>query len=415
MFINDDIRSSIREERLVFFIGSGFSLNYYPHWEGLVKLILKDLIDNSPSDKPKFEYLLHGLENRYIEIFEVLEKIKSHKSKAYRIIKDTFKFRNNKEELIKHKKLLQVSTKIITTNYDNLLEIASNHTIEPVLYTNDMGLSDLPEMDEYIFKIHGDYKEANNCVFFKDDYDKLYSKDGNALNEFKRIVTDSRIIFIGFSMSDPYISYLFEYIHKLYHNLKKPHYILTTGNEDFSNYGIQSIPLKNYDEINDFLDNLLIEKEKIIKDSPLVNISNVRNFRDLYPSEKTKIIVECLILFPEIFSNKGPDSFTDVSTYLLKNYGIINAPLRDMFYAGGYVEIVVNNKRYKVRMVYRRLYVYATHIQLVLKDNDVVNEWKKKLDNLATNVPEGIRASEIYEAGIEYKTNFNNLTETNRK
>ncbi|QWG56866.1 hypothetical protein EXW26_16275 [Bacillus mycoides] len=267
MFINDDIKSALEEEKLVFFIGSGFSLDYFPDWQGLVKEILEDLIANTAANKAKYQYLLDGLENKFIGVLDVLEQIKddNHSSRIYRLIKNIFSFKGNRENLVKHKKLLQISKKVITTNYDQLFENACDFSIDTIVHTNDISLSDLSETKDFIFKIHGDYKESNKCIFFKESFERLYMEDNNALNEFKRIITDSRIIFIGFSMSDPYVAFLFEYMSKLYQNLKKPHYILTTGNEDFSKYGVSPIPLSNWEEIDKYFDFLLSEKAKIEK------------------------------------------------------------------------------------------------------------------------------------------------------
>ncbi|MGR5972886.1 SIR2 family NAD-dependent protein deacylase [Bacillus cereus] len=112
--------------------------------------------------------------------------------------------------------MLSISSKLITTNYDQLLEKATDGTIEKVVYTNTHLMGQISNLDSFIFKIHGDHEEADKCVLLKEDYNKLYDYDNAALAQFKNIITNNTVLFIGFSLADPYISNLFQYINTLY-------------------------------------------------------------------------------------------------------------------------------------------------------------------------------------------------------
>ncbi|HDR8389979.1 TPA: SIR2 family protein, partial [Bacillus cereus] len=264
IFIPKSVIENAKKNKLVFFIGAGFSRDFgFPDWEGLVSLILKKIIE----DNQKYKPFLELLESKTLGILEVLEHIKGEK----RIIRDTiykeFKYDSSKSNLLKkHKQLLSISSKLITTNYDQLLEKATDGTIEKVVYTNTHLMGQISNLDSFIFKIHGDHEEADKCVLLKEDYNKLYDYDNAALAQFKNIITNNTVLFIGFSLADPYISNLFQYINTLYKGYHEKSYILTVNNEDFSKYNITNIELDSYEDIVPFL-NQLSEKIIIKKDT----------------------------------------------------------------------------------------------------------------------------------------------------
>ncbi|UYP07269.1 SIR2 family protein [Priestia megaterium] len=253
-----------QENKLIFFVGAGFSKDFgFPDWNGLVRIMLNKIIE----DNPKYRPFLDLLDSQTMSVLEVLEKIKNET----RIIRDTiykeFRYEKNKSTLLeKHKKLLNISSKVITTNYDQLLEKASDGAIQRVVYTNSHLIGQIYNLESFIFKIHGDHEEADNCILLEEDYEKLYKNDNAALSQFESIITNNIIVFIGFSLSDPYVKDLFEYINKLYKGYQEKSYILTVHNEDFSQYNITSLPLETHDDIILFLDQLdgEIEKKKII-------------------------------------------------------------------------------------------------------------------------------------------------------
>ncbi|MBS4217488.1 SIR2 family protein [Bacillus sp. FJAT-49711] len=254
IFIPKSLIKNANDNKLVFFIGAGFSRDFgFPDWHGLVKLILEKIIDDDKSYSP----FLDLLESKKLGVLEILEHIKNEK----RIIRDTiyneFKFDTEKTILLeKHKKLLSISTKIITTNYDQLLERAGEGIIEKIIYTNNHLMGQISNRDSFILKIHGDHEDAENCVLLKEDYENLYKHNNAALAQFKNIITNNTVLFLGFSLSDPYVSNLFRYIKELYKGYNEKSYIITINNEDFSQYNVKNINLNTYDEIVPFLDKL---------------------------------------------------------------------------------------------------------------------------------------------------------------
>lgn len=262
--IPNSLIENAKNNNLVFFIGAGFSRDFgFPDWNGLVKLMLEKIIEENSEYKPFIELL----ENKTMGVLDILEYIKSEK----RIIRDTiykrFKYDSRKEKLLeKHRKLFRISKKIITTNYDQLLEKAAKEQIEKIIYTNEHLMGQIHNLNEFILKIHGDHESAGDCVLLREDYEKLYDQDNATLAQMKNMIASKTILFIGFSLSDPYVSNVFEYINKLYSGYHERSFILSVNNEDFTKYNVKNIQLKDHDQIVPFLEQLsdMLERENTV-------------------------------------------------------------------------------------------------------------------------------------------------------
>ncbi|MGQ9335727.1 SIR2 family protein [Bacillus paralicheniformis] len=265
LFIPKSLIENAKNNNLVFFIGAGFSRDFgFPDWKGLVKLMLEKIIDENPKYKP----FLDLLESGTMGVLDILEYIKSEK----RIIRDTiykeFKYDMSKEHLLeKHRKLFSISKKIITTNYDQLLEKAAKEQLDKVVYTNTHLIGQIHNLDEFILKIHGDHELANDCILLREDYEKLYDQDNAALTKMKSIIASKSILFIGFSLSDPYVSHVFEYVNNLYGGYHEKSFILSVNNDDFTKYNVTNIQLENHDQIVTFLEQL---SERLEEEKPVI-------------------------------------------------------------------------------------------------------------------------------------------------
>ncbi|UNJ81300.1 SIR2 family NAD-dependent protein deacylase [Metabacillus dongyingensis] len=154
----------------------------------------------------------------------------------------------------------EITTKIITTNYDQSLEEA-NPNFQKIDQLHEFDLATLDGLENYIFKLHGCISNVSSCVLFKADYDDLYNQNTAAIERLKSIITDQTIIFLGFSLSDPFVKMQFEYINKVYKGLGKTHYFVTTSdNNELKDYGVSPIKLDNWSDIPIFLEML---KKKI--------------------------------------------------------------------------------------------------------------------------------------------------------
>lgn len=246
------IQEAIQNNNLVIFVGSGLSLRFnLPNWGKLVSDIITRI------DKEEFNVFLPVLKIGAMKPIEVLDKLHSEHNEIRKYIKDNFGITNG--DLKTHQKLLELSGKIITTNYDNSFEKASNDTIIPTIYTSLFNLSEINKNNSnFIFKLHGSYTEPDNCIIFTDDYNSLYSDDSAAKEKLKSIFTEKIILFIGFSFSDPDINLIFENLDKTFGNNNK-HFILAKDLKSFENYKfLETILINNYEsDIEHYIETLL--------------------------------------------------------------------------------------------------------------------------------------------------------------
>ncbi|MEA2088273.1 MAG: hypothetical protein U9O55_00300 [Patescibacteria group bacterium] len=94
----------------------------------------------------------------------------------------------------------------------------------------------------------------------------------------------------------------------------------------------------------------------------------IKPFRGLSEKEKENFIVEAMILFPEMFGN-STTKFERAAAYLITEYNAVSANLRDVFTAGGQMEIKIKRKKIIVPKIYYNMIVRAKAI-------------KKKIDEL---------------------------------
>ena len=107
------------------------------------------------------------------------------------------------------------------------------------------------------------------------------------------------------------------------------------------------------------------EQDKIV--SPVI-----KPFRGLSKKEKENFIIEAMILFPEMFGD-STTKFERAAAYLITEYNAVSANLRDVFTAGGQMEIKVKRKKIIVPKIYYNMFVRANAI-------------KKKIDELPEEI-----------------------------
>lgn len=249
MEIPKKIKEAIQNDRLIVFAGSGLSMKFgLPSWKKLVNDIIKETNDSNLTP------FITLMDSNYLSPVEVLEKIKSKHNDIKAYIQDNFKL-DNSADLYLHKKILELTGKIVTTNYDNAFELASDNIINPTIYTSQFNVSEINKSTEnYIFKLHGSYSEPDHCILFNDQYERLYHENTAAKEKLKSIFTEKVILFLGFSFNDQDINLIFENLDKAFGNNNK-HYILTPETEKFNAFSfLETINISNYNDIPDFID-----------------------------------------------------------------------------------------------------------------------------------------------------------------
>src|SRR5690606_30659018 len=96
----------------------------------------------------------------------------------------------------------------------------------------------------------------------------------------------------------------------------------------------------------------------------------VKLWNTLPVSERKFIKNKAMVLFPEVFGNKG-DKFNRLSLWLVTSESIVCPNIRDIFTAGGRVDLVFESGRYDaVPRIFQTLFENRTEIMHIIQDID---------------------------------------------
>ncbi|PCE63774.1 SIR2 family protein [Sediminicola luteus] len=244
---------SFKQENVVLFVGSGLSIDLgLPNWNQLVIEIISHIESRTNSDNlGLFKQLLETSNMDALDVLTQIEK-KGHKKLAQDYIGNRLRLKDNCN-LTLQKRIFAKCSRIITTNYDHAFEKALGDSVHKVSFNSIHSISNLSSKDEYIFKIHGDVDEPDNCILFESDYKKLYEQNGEReellINQIKNLILNKTLVFIGFSFSDPYIKEIMDHIFNITKGTMSNHFLFTTS-KDFNIPYIQPIVLEQYSDID---------------------------------------------------------------------------------------------------------------------------------------------------------------------
>ncbi len=284
----------INKKQIVIFAGAGLSMNAgLPSWKDLIINILDEINDK----EPKSEKYKSALNDEIMTPLDVLNKIEAYKEFAIEALEKKIRQYDSTTPTEIYKLIGDISTKIITTNYDCLLE-TSYQDFEKIQYNNNFKVSKISGYEKYIFKIHGDIHEPDKCILFPSQYKELYSKkEQTSVFELKKIISDKSILFIGFGLSDPYVNYVFNFINDLYSGFTPEHFIITTEKNKNWPKRVTPVQINSHSEIETLLIKLNKEKntsefekeslkEKLNSDNEnIIEISETLEY-DLPPNNK---------------------------------------------------------------------------------------------------------------------------------
>jgi|GEM_PF-2358219 len=273
--IPSKLENAIKNNSLVIFVGAGCSMPLgLPSWKTLIEDILQDL-HNKYGEKSDthFQNILNGVKANTKTLFDALNKVENDPDNGAVFKIKTQEFINFQiEEISKkfpkeskvHDLLWKISSKIITTNYDKILEKYIPKSISPKIFDNSNAFQSLKSQSsnaEFLYKIHGDYEDPNSIILFESDYRDIYKNENYNTDTLATHFKEKTLLFIGFSLTDPFVNDLFLKIKGLYNGYSiKEHFIFTTKNEDFIKYGVTPIKIDDWDES---LLNYLLKLEQI--------------------------------------------------------------------------------------------------------------------------------------------------------
>lgn len=115
-----------------------------------------------------------------------------------------------------------------TTNYDTLLEESLRQARKrvDVKATEKSLATTLPRRDAVVYKMHGDIALADEAVVTRDDYEAYSTTRPLFGSALQGDLVSKTFLFIGFSFSDPNLSYLLSRIRLLLGQNRRDHYCL---------------------------------------------------------------------------------------------------------------------------------------------------------------------------------------------
>ncbi|PGV87379.1 SIR2 family protein [Bacillus thuringiensis] len=232
-----NIATDLINNKVVFFIGSGFSRDLgYPSWAELLKEIItendlmKKIKDSSLfylfSKKDHRDYeAINGLmlENLigvdflrlagYVDILLRENKNKDIQSEIKKSIQRYEDTRSEKKEKIKeYRKFFAILTEylneLITTNYDTNLEYCIDNlsVIHRNLNSINSSSNRYTKNSVKLYKIHGCINDDNNGIIITEkNYQEFSSSNKYIFNKLYSTFIENNIVFIGYSLHDPNI------------------------------------------------------------------------------------------------------------------------------------------------------------------------------------------------------------------
>ena len=272
------LREAIKADELVLFVGAGLSWNFknkknetLEGWTKMASSITSYLCDN--------DHIPENLKQACdtlgeIKTLEILEEREIGRREVGEFVKDYFTLGEGNDFSL-HQKLFELSTKIITTNYDRAFEMAVPQLQEIKAYRGkDYELNGLKKDSVFLFKLHGCIEHLDSMVLFPSDYGKLYNSNRreaeHTLSALRNLIFNKTFLFIGTGLGDPQINSFFEEIKIIQGPYNQKHYIITPDPLEKSLDFLTRIPITSYEEIPGVIDQLLeIKRAEDEKNTPL--------------------------------------------------------------------------------------------------------------------------------------------------
>ena len=272
------LREAIKADELVLFVGAGLSWNFKNKknetLEGWTKMASS--ITSYLKEKHRItEDVKQSCDKKEpIDALKEIEDSGVNKRIVGEFVKDYFTLGEGNDYSL-HQNLFELSTKIITTNYDRAFEMAVPRLQEIKAYRGkNYELNRLKKDPVFLFKLHGCIENVDSMVLFPSDYEKLYNSKGrdaeHALYALRNHIFNKTFLFIGTGLSDPQINSFFDEIKRIQQIYNQEHYIITPDPLEKSLDFLTRIPIPSYEEIPGIIDQLLeIKRAEDEKNTPL--------------------------------------------------------------------------------------------------------------------------------------------------
>lgn len=259
MELMNSLIEQIRKERVVLFLGSGFSLKAGASSASAICEALKSKLTKEEQDS------LNGNQLDYVS--NEFEQMRDRDT-LIQTLKEAFTF--TPKDLCNQVALTQIPhfQTIITTNYDTLLEDTYGNGCVMVRSAQDC--TDLPNDKVRIYKIHGDFSNTDNLIVTKNDYRKYFaeSSDNSLWRLVQSLILTKDVLFIGYSLEDDNVFTILENIQKDTNQHKENIYLISPSVTKSKQKRLEGLNVKYIDSrAEDFLPTLIQSiNDNILKD-----------------------------------------------------------------------------------------------------------------------------------------------------
>lgn len=265
------LRGAIQADELVLFVGAGLSWNFKNKknetLEGWTKMASSVTSHLKEKHRITEEVKQSCDKKEPIDALKEIEDSGVNKRIVGEFVKDYFTLGEGNDYSL-HQNLFELSTKIITTNYDRAFEMAVPRLQEIKVYRGkNYELNRLKKDPVFLFKLHGCIENVDSMVLFPSDYEKLYNSKGrdaeHALYALRNHIFNKTFLFIGTGLSDPQINSFFEEIKRIQGIYSQEHYIITLESLEKSLDFLTPIKVDSYTDIPAVIDQLLEIKRSV--------------------------------------------------------------------------------------------------------------------------------------------------------
>lgn len=234
----NEIIEAIQNDSLVVFAGAGVSMGSptdLPNFPDLAKMIAEGT--GKEVDENHCDVFLGDLKAEKIDV----------NKRAAEILSDNCEKHNGMHEAIVDLFKAPEKCRIVTTNYDQMLEqVFEERAVDVSVYNAPA----LPLGNDFkgIVHVHGNISDPQYMVVTDGDFGKAYLTEGYAVQFLKKLFQTYTVLFVGYSYNDTIIRYL---TRAMVRNTGQSKFVLTDDKEmNWRSYGIVPVlfPKQQFDE-----------------------------------------------------------------------------------------------------------------------------------------------------------------------
>lgn len=207
-----ELKKAYKNDNLILFVGAGVPMNLeLPSWSNLINHLAEEL------DYDKDIFNTFGNYQSLAEYY-IIKKNGIGELRSWMNIN----WHKNMEEKVINSKIYKLIANlnfpiIYTTNYDNSIEIAHKYYDKDfVKITNVKDISNISNTRRQIIKFHGDFTDDSSIVLSESSYFERLDFDTPLDIKFRSDVLGKSILFIGYSLSDINIRFIFYKLAKIW-------------------------------------------------------------------------------------------------------------------------------------------------------------------------------------------------------